>query len=198
MERVKAFAIAAGCVLVIASTLVFAADSMKIDTSYNSDRERRTKAELEKIVASYDLNKYVFTRKVVIEEKAMNHAFPTLTLNVRFLHSDDELLSSFLHEQLHWYLRGHSRQMEDAVGQLKRFYPHVPVGLSEGADTEYSTYGHLVDCYLEIQADRALIGRERTDAVIRKKPWYLWIYKTEIDDEPRIAAVVKAQRLDIP
>jgi hypothetical protein len=194
---VKAFAIATGWVLVIA-TLAFAADSVKVETSRNTDRESQTKAELEKIIASYDLNKYVFTRKVVIEEKAMNHAFPTLTLNVRFLHSDDELLSSLLHEQLHWYLREHSRDMEAAVAQLKRFYPHVPVGLPEGADTEYSTYGHLVDCYLEIQADRALIGRERTDAVIRRKPWYLWIYKTEIEDEPRIAAVVKAQRLDIP
>jgi hypothetical protein len=198
VEGVKAFAIVAGCVLVIASTLAFAADSVKIDTNRNTDRERQTKAELEKIIASYDLNKYIFTRKVVVEEKAMNHAFPTLTLNVRFLNSDDELLSSFLHEQLHWYLRDHSRDMEAAVAQLKRFYPHVPVGLPEGADTEYSTYGHLVDCYLEIQADRALIGRERTDAVIRKKPWYLWIYKTEIEDEPRIAAVVKAQGLDIP
>ena len=194
----RAPGIAAGCLLAVVSTLSFAADSVKVDTNRNTDRERQTKTELEKIIASYDLSKYVFTRKVVIEEKAMNHAFPTLTLNVRFLNSDDELLSSFLHEQLHWYLRDHSRDMEAAVAQLKRFYPRVPVGLPEGADTEYSTYGHLVDCYLEIQADRVLIGRERTDAVIRKKPWYLWIYKTEIEDEPRIAAVVKAQRLDIP
>ena len=194
----RAPGIAAGCLLAVVSTLSFAADSVKVDTNRNTDRERQTKTELEKIIASYDLSKYVFTRKVVIEEKAMNHAFPALTLNVRFLNSDDELLSSFLHEQLHWYLRDHSRDMEAAVAQLKRFYPRVPVGLPEGADTEYSTYGHLVDCYLEIQADRALIGRERTDAVIRKKPWYLWIYKTEIEDEPRIAAVVKAHRLDIP
>ena len=194
----RAPGIAAGCLLAVVSTLSFAADSVKVDTNRNTDRERQTKTELEKIIASYDLSKYVFTRIVVIEEKAMNHAFPALTLNVRFLNSDDELLSSFLHEQLHWYLRDHSRDMEAAVAQLKRFYPRVPVGLPEGADIEYSTYGHLVDCYLEIQADRVLIGRERTDAVIRKKPWYLWIYKTEIEDEPRIAAVVKAQRLDIP
>jgi hypothetical protein len=194
----KTPAVVVGYLIVIVSTLTFGADSVKVDTSRNTDRERQTKAELEKILSSYDLSKYIFTRKVVIEEKSMNHAFPTLTLNVKFLDSDDELLSSFLHEQLHWYLRDHSGQMRDAVAQLKRFYPRVPVGLPEGADTEYSTYGHLVDCYLEIQADRALIGRERTAAVIRNKPWYLWIYKTEVDDEPRIAAVVKAQRLDIP
>jgi hypothetical protein len=197
VEGLKTAAVIAWCLLGVAAG-AFPADSMKIDTKHNTGRERETKAELEKILASYDLKKYIFTHKVMIEESAINHAFPDLTLNVRFLHSDDELLSSFLHEQLHWYLRDHSRDTQAVVAQLKRFYPKVPVGLPEGADTEYSTYGHLVDCYLEIQADRALIGPERTAEVIRKKPWYLWIYKTEIEDEPRIAAIVKAQRLDIP
>jgi hypothetical protein len=193
----KTGAIAVMGLLLMTSSL-FAASGLQVETSRGTDRERQTKDELEKVLISHDVSKYTFTRKVVIDERAMNHAFPVLTLNVRFLHSDDELLSSFLHEQLHWYLREHPTDMESAVAQLRRFYPRVPVGLPDGADTEYSTYGHLVDCYLEIQADRALIGNDRTAAVIRKKPWYLWIYKTEIEDEPRIAAVVKAQRLDIP
>jgi hypothetical protein len=195
---VRASLIAAWCLILTLGPASFAADSVKIDTKRNTSRERQTKDELGKILASYDLSKYIFTRKVMIEESAMNHAFPELTLNVRFLHSDDELLSSFLHEQLHWYLRDHSDKMQDAVAQLKRFYPHVPVGLPEGAETEYSTYGHLVDCYLEIQADRALMGPERTNEVLRRKPWYLWIYRTEIEDEPRIGALIKSQRLDIP
>ncbi len=127
----------------------------------------------------------------------MNHAFPTLTLNVHFLGSDDELLSSFLHEQLHWYLAKNRLAMEDAVRRLKMMYPHAPVGLPEGADTEYSTYGHLIDCYLEIQADRELIGAERTEKVIKNKPWYTWIYKTVLQDEDKIAALVKAERLEM-
>ena len=134
---------------------------------------------------------------VEAEERAMNHAFPVLTLNVHFLGSDDELLSSFLHEQLHWYLAQHRFAMEDTVRQLKAMYPRAPVGLPEGADTEYSTYGHLIDCYLEIQADRELIGRERTDRVIKNKPWYTWIYKTILQDEDRIAALVKAEQLEM-
>jgi hypothetical protein len=40
----------------------------------------------------------------------------------------------------------------------------VPVGLPQSAESEYSTYGHLVDCYLEILADRELLGAERTAA----------------------------------
>jgi hypothetical protein len=183
--------------LLFFSITAFAADAIDIQTSHHSARELQEKVELEQLLKKYDVSKYTFTRAVVIEERAMNHAFPTLTLNVHFLGSDDELLSSFLHEQLHWYLAQHRLAMEDAVPRLKQMYPRAPVGPPEGADTEYSTYGHLVDCYLEIQADRELMGRERTDRVIKNKPWYTWIYKTILQDEDKIAALVKAERLEM-
>jgi len=189
--------IAAFAALILTSPNTFAADAIDIQTSHHSPRELQEKLELEQLLKKYDVSKYTITRTVVIEEPAMNHAFPTLTLNVHFLGSDDELLSSFLHEQLHWYLAQHRQAMEDAVRRLKAIYPRALVGLPEGADTEYSTYGHLVDCYLEIQADRELIGRERTDRVIKNKPWYTWIYKTILQDEDRIAALVKAERLEL-
>jgi hypothetical protein len=189
--------ISALAALILTSPNTFAADAIDIQTSQHSPRELQEKLELEQLFKKYDVSKYTFTRTVVIEERAMNHAFPTLTLNVHFLGSDDELLSSFLHEQLHWYLAQHRQAMEDGVRRLKAMYPRAPVGLPEGADSEYSTYGHLVDCYLEIQADRELIGRERTDRVIKNKPWYTWIYKTILQDEDRIAALVKAERLEL-
>ena len=58
------------------------------------------------------------------------------------------------------------------------------------AENEYSTYGHLVDCYLEILDDRELLGAERTAIVIHNKPWYTWIYTTVLRDEKQIAGVV--------
>jgi hypothetical protein len=183
--------------LLFLSMAAFASDTLEIQASHHSAREQQEKLQLERLLKKYDVSKYTFTRTVVIEERAMNHAFPVLTLNVRFLGSDDELLSSFLHEQLHWYLAQHRLAMEDAVRRLKAMYPHAPVGLPEGADSEYSTYGHLVDCYLEIQADRALIGPERTDRVIKNKPWYTWIYKTILQDEDKIAALVKDEQLEL-
>ncbi|HEX4810979.1 MAG TPA: hypothetical protein VH325_18720 [Bryobacteraceae bacterium] len=164
---------------------------------HNSSREAQTKATLEQVLDSYDLRKYTFTRKVIIEERAINHAFPELTLNTRFANSADELLSSYIHEQLHWYLRDHDYQQRAAISILRRMYPTAPVGLPEGAESAYSTYGHLVDCYLEIEADRRLIGPERTMAVIKDKGHYTWIYSTILRDEPRIAAVVDDQHLRI-
>jgi len=172
-------------------------DTIKITTAHNSDPENRTKAQLEHVLAGYDLKKYTFTNEVAIEAGAVNHAFPVLTLNVRFANSPDELLSSYIHEQLHWHLRNHSSGQQDAIAMLRRFYPNAPVGGTEGAETAFSTYGHLVDCYLEILADRELIGAERTARVIADKGHYTWIYKTVLEDEPRMAAIVKANGLAV-
>src|SRR5262245_36125867 len=175
----------------------FEQSSIKIDVAHDTERERETRSLLEQVLASYDLGRYAFTHRVVIEERAINHAFPVLTLNVRFARSADELLSSYVHEQLHWHLRARGSQQQDAIAQLRRMYPGAPVGLSEGADTLVSTYGHLVDCYLEIQADRELIGPERTRAVVADKGHYTWIYKTVLEDEARIAAVVRSHHLEL-
>jgi hypothetical protein len=175
----------------------FAADSVSIQLAHHTPREMQTAQTLKQILATYDLHKYIFTREVVIEERAMNHAFPTLTLNVRFADSPDELLSSFVHEQLHWHLRDHDAQQKAAIAELRAMYPNAPVGLPEGADSAYSTYGHLVDCYLEIQADRELIGPKRTEEVIKNKPWYTWIYKTVLRDEGRIRLLVQEHGLQV-
>ena len=56
---------------------------------------------------------------------------------------------------------------------------------------------HLVDCYLQIQADRDLIGPKRSDEVIKNKPWYTSIYKTILRDEDKIRGVVQEHSLEI-
>ena len=145
----------------------------------------------------YDLRDYTWTSRVVIEEGVVNHAFPVLTLNTGAI-TDDELLSSYLHEQIHWHLREHRYQQDAAVAELRRFYPRIPVGLPEGADSPYSTYGHLVTCYLEMLADRHFLGDERAAAVIKNKRHYTWIYATVVRDEAKIAGVVKRHGLGIP
>jgi len=173
------------------------ARAVKIDLAHGTPREEQTKATLEQVLASYDLKKYTFTRHVVIEERAINHAFPVLTLNVRFALSPDELLSSYIHEQLHWHLRDRLPQTQEAIAEFRLMYPNAPVSMPEGADGAYSTYGHLADCYLEILADRQLIGPERTLAVVNNKGHYTWIYGTVLKDEERIAAVVNRHRLRV-
>ncbi len=193
----KILMLSSGIVALALTEHVLAADPLSIQLARPTPREMQTAQTLKQVLSSYDLKKYTFAREVVIEERAMNHAFPVLTLNARFADSPDELLSSFVHEQLHWYLREHDTQQKAAIAELRQMYPNAPVGLPEGADTAYSTYGHLVDCYLEIQADRELIGPKRTDDVIKNKPWYTWIYKTILRDEDKIRGVVQEHNLEI-
>ncbi|MGE5837835.1 MAG: hypothetical protein ACM4AI_25410 [Acidobacteriota bacterium] len=171
--------------------------SVTIDLSHGTEREQRTKQTLQQLLATYNLKKYTFTRRVVIEEGAVNHAFPVLTLNARFASAPDELLTSYVHEQIHWHLRDRLAQQQAAIADLRRMYPGVPVGLPEGAENEYSTYGHLVTCYLEILAARELLGVDQASAAIANKGNYTWIYATILRDEKKIAAVVDRHGLRV-
>ena len=110
------------------ATLAAETPAIKIELAKGTEREQRTKDALQRLLGTYDLKKYTFTKHVAIEEGAINHAFPVLTLNVRFWASPDELLSSYLHEQLHWHLRDREARQRYAVAELRRLYPTVPVG----------------------------------------------------------------------
>jgi hypothetical protein len=180
--------------------LIFASPVLDIQLQHNDeDREQRTKAQLEKILQNYDLSKWTFTRKIIIAARVVPHSHPVLTLSTRHLDSDDLLLSTYIHEQLHWWLDANPENQKNAEDALRKIYPKVPVGNPDGADSEQSTYMHLVDCYLEMQADRALLGEQRANDVM--KFWsgdhYRWIYRTVMSDEPKIAEIVRKNHLDI-
>ncbi len=119
-------------------------------------------------------------------------------LAARDVRRHEHLLSSYIHEQLHWHTQGgQSPRQQAAVAELRQLYPRAPVGLPEGAENAFSTYGHLVVCYLEMIADREFLGLERAAAVIARKDHYTWIYATVVRDEKRIAAVVDRHLLRV-
>ncbi|HLJ90703.1 MAG TPA: hypothetical protein VKZ53_28110 [Candidatus Angelobacter sp.] len=174
--------------------------SIDIQLKKGSDREKQTKIQLEKLLHTYDLKKWTVTETIIIEEGAIPHSHPVLTLSTRHLDSDDELLSTYVHEQFHWRLSQEREQTEAAVGELKKLYPKVPVGFPEGAISEESTYEHLIVCYFEMQADRALLGEARTAELM--KFWagdhYRWVYRTILQDEKKIAKIIHRNKLDLP
>jgi nicotinamidase-related amidase len=129
-------------------------DPISIELKHNSDRERRTEEQLQHLLSVYDLRRYTFTRTVAIDERSIPHSHPVLTLHTRHLNSDDQLLSTYVHEQIHWFLEQHLEQTQAAENDLRRIYPKVPVGFPDGSDDEEGTYLHLIACYLEMQADR--------------------------------------------
>ena len=171
-----------------------------IETAHGSVAEVETKTQLEGLIKEYKLEPWIFTNSVVIDAHAIPHSHPVLTLHTRHLKQDDELLSTFVHEQLHWYLSEHETDTDAAVRDLTKLYPEVPVGYPEGAQDRESTYLHLLVCDLEEHADETLIGRQRTAAVMAfwAGDHYRWVYRTVLSDGPKIDAILKAHHLDDP
>jgi hypothetical protein len=185
---------------ILVTCLFFAlasATSITIELKNGSKTESLTKAQLEKLLSAYDLSKYTFTRNVLIEDKAVPHSNPVLTLNTRYLDSDDKLLTAYIHEQLHWYLDARTGDTQQAETALRKLYPKVPVGYPNGAKDEESTYLHLIDCYLELKADQNILGRERAAALLHflENDHYRWIYQTIERDNSAIGAVVERAHL---
>lgn len=173
------------------------AQAIDIQVSGGTPAEIQTKLVLQGLIHKYDLSRYTWTNQVIIQQGAMNHSFPVITLNVRFRDQPDAL-SSYVHEQIHWFLREHNQQRLAAIDELQQKYPNAPTAYPEGGGSAESTYGHLITCYLEMQASRQLIGEKRTKKVIEEIPWYSWIWKTVVHDEAAIAAVVQENHLEIP
>jgi hypothetical protein len=173
---------------------------LAIRTAHNSAAELDTRSQLEHLISLHDLSHWTFTHQVVIDQQAIPHSHPVLTLHTRHLKQDDELLSTYLHEQLHWYLAAHAEATEAARHDLMKLYPTVPSGYPEGAQDTDSTYLHLMVCYLEQQADLEVLGEQRTAAVMRfwADDHYKWVYRTVLKDGPQIEAVLKRHGLDNP
>ncbi|WP_420386963.1 hypothetical protein [Roseivirga sp.] len=155
----------------------------EITTFSGNEREEAVKQRLEQLVQKYDLEPYVFTKKIQIQEGAIPHSHPVLTLGV----GDDtetRLLATFLHEQMHWYSLTKEKQFMKAGEVMLKKYPNVPADLPEGAGSEQSTFLHLGICYLEFHTLSQVIGRE---AALDHMQWmttqyYRWVYRTLLED----------------
>jgi hypothetical protein len=139
----------------------------------------------------HDLARFEYTRIVRIVPGGDTFSHPVLTLGNRFAGSEDALLSTYLHEQMRWYLWHLGTPERDPVApffdELVRRYPGAPTSLPDGARNYESTYLHLVVNWLEIAATSELIGRPRACAVAEESHTYRWIYRTVLADWDRLA-----------
>lgn len=186
--------------LSLASLLLSAAGNsgqLDITLKHGSAAEQETAVQLQRLLGQYDLTPYIFTREIVIDQDAIPHSHPVLTLHTRHLKQDDELLSTFVHEEAHWFVAAHSDAETQAEQEYHALYPKVPVGYPQGAQDEESTYLHLTVCYLEYQGMKRLVGPERAKAVMQfwAKDHYTWVYQTLLADETKIGAIVSRQGL---
>ncbi len=170
--------------------LVFTAParSVEVRLGNDSDSERRGREQLQRLLTTYDLEPWLFTRKVAIDETArIPHSHPVLTLNADDLDNDDAALATFVHEQFHWWVMRDQKRLGQAIAAFRELFPEVPGGRA-GARDENSTYLHLVICDLELQAMSRLLGKERARAVIAGWEHYTWIYE-QVLENPEVRRV---------
>ena len=84
--------------------------TLEIETAHDSKDELNTKAAIETMARDYDLRPWTFTSMIMIDQTAIPHSHPVLTINTRHLGNKDALLSTYLHEELHWFLKPTKRR----------------------------------------------------------------------------------------
>jgi hypothetical protein len=167
-----------------------------IRTAGDRDDERATAERLQHLARTHDLLRFVFTREVVIDAKAIPHSHPVLTLKAAYP-DDDSLLAEFLHEQLHWFLSPRLDALKRAVGEFELMYPDLPVGLPEGAPTRWSSYLHLAVNALELRATQIFVGKQRARDILGGWRHYRGIYRIVLDETDRVEEVLKRHAIDI-
>jgi hypothetical protein len=179
------------------SNASYAQGQIDIALKQGGKEEEQTKAQLQRLIKAYDMAKWIFTKSVLIDEKSIPHSHPVLTLHTRHLRDDELLLSTFVHEQIHWFLTQNYKNTEEAKKELRVLFPKVPVSFPEGAADEDSTYLHLIVIYLEYRADRELLGELKARQVMEfwAADHYTWIYKTVLERARDIGNIVFKHKL---
>jgi hypothetical protein len=182
------------------SSALHAQANLEIALKHGSKVEQQTRDQLQRLLKAYDLAKWTFTKSILLDEESIPHSHPVLTLSARHVKDDELLLSTFVHEQAHWFLTQNSKATEDAKQELRSMFPKVPIKPPEGASDEESTYLHLIVIYLEYRADRELLGELKARQVMEF--WaidhYTWIYKTVLERPRDIGNVAFKHKLVPP
>jgi catechol 2,3-dioxygenase-like lactoylglutathione lyase family enzyme len=150
----------------------------RIDLINDSATERTTRDQLVELFERHDLSPFEFTEVVRIEDGAVPHSHPVLTLSTRSP-NESALLSTYLHEQLHWFSSGCASP--DGEAELFRRYP----------DEEIGTYIHLHVCWLELDALARYMPRDEVQRFLLSKPYYQDIYRRVVDDDAALGEMYR-------
>jgi len=165
-----------------------ASERLRVQASSDGPDEQIAVRQLQRLQDAYDLQPWLFTHDVVIEKGTIPHSHPVLTLSTANLEDDEAQLASLLHEEFHWYLESREERVQQAMGEFERMFPEAPSGGTTGARDRKSTYLHLIDCDLELQAMTQLIGESRARKLLGRSGHYTWIYR-QVLTNPKVREV---------
>jgi len=170
---------------------------LDITLAHGSPSEQATRTQLERLVSSYDITPWLLTRQIVVDESTIPHSHPVLTLHAKHLKDDDLLLSTLLHEELHWFALSRHEHLEHAVDELRERLPGLPVGYPDGADSDQSSYEHLAIIYLEYEGLLHFVGEARAKAAFHywEDDHYRTLYRTVREHRRAVAQIVASNEL---
>jgi hypothetical protein len=170
-----------------------AQSAVQISLGNSTAAEKQIKENLERLLKTYDVAKWIATPSIVIDEKtAIPHSHPVLTINTRHLKDDELLLATFIHEQMHWFVSRDEKKLDAAVAEFRKMFPAAPAGPPEGANDQASTYLHIGVCYLEYRALRELLGELKAKQVMEfwSTDHYKWVYRTVLEKPREIGTIM--------
>lgn len=172
--------------------------SIRIELGNDTAIEREGREQLVRILSTWDLSRWLFTRTIRVEAEVIPNSHPVLTVNTRYLSNDTAQVATFLHEQIHWFFVQHRAATDSAIADLQNMYPDAPDGPPDGARDRYSTYLHLLVCLLEFDAVRDLFDEDVARRTLRGWRHYSWIYREVLENPAPNRDVLRRYRLDSP
>ncbi|NHZ64388.1 hypothetical protein [Massilia genomosp. 1] len=184
--------------ILLASALSLpAAAALNISLKHGSEREQQSQQQLERLTARYDLARWIHTERIIVDQDAIPHSHPVLTLHARHLDDDGALLSTFIHEQMHRRLSSHPRQTRAALRAIRQRYPVLPVGYPDGADSLASSQEHLLVIWLELDGVESVLGTAEHERLLAfwSNDHYKKLYEIVARDKQAIGALVRKHKL---
>lgn len=164
----------------------------------STEKEQQVREQLLRLFERYPLDKWLYTAKVQIEEGAIPHSHPVLTLGTRHISDPRQLLGIYIHEQLHWFLMLAEKfeRAKRARDEFRRMYPVLSVKLPEGSGSAFSNYLHIQVNYLEYLGLIELLGAGEARSIIERiTTHYTKIYALVLQDNECIGEIMARHNL---
>lgn len=183
--------------VVLLFTSIAFSKSPEIDIQLHSgnESEKKGKQLIEDFLQRYDLEKYIFTKKIIIQSRIIPHSHPVLILNTRQIDQPERYFSTFIHEQIHWFFYDRKKQTDQFIEGMKILFPNIPNSESGGAKDDISTYLHLGVCYYEFLALSYYLGEEKAKSIFETSDVYSWVNKQVLEKGTIIANALKENGL---
>jgi hypothetical protein len=186
--------------LVVAQTPEEAAQNSRvlwIGLANRTGGEAAMATDLRSLTRKYDVEPWMLTRTVLIDENQIPHSHPILTIHTRHIGEELALLATFVHEQLHWLEQEPwTAAFRAAMSDFEVLFPDAPSRVEGGARDDESTYRHLLVCDLEYQVMTSLVGEAAARTTLAANTHYQWIYDKVLAD-PRVREIALQHGFDV-